>query len=581
MTNKVAELKSILTQDDDSSWISNMWDLYNTQRQTKLDEWDELRNYIFAIDTTKTTNSKLPWRNTTTTPKLCQIRDNLHANYMSALFPNNDWLQWEGYSKEDSTISKSQAIEGYMRNKARNNKFRETASKLIYDYIDYGNAFAQGGFESRYVEDDRGLKKIQYIGPMMYRISPLDIVFNPLSSTFEESYKIVRCIKTIGELKLMSESSPDLVFWKDALDNRDKIKRSLSGFSRDDFNKADAYSIDGFGNLQEYYNSEFVEILTFYGDYHDLDGVLHTSRMITVVDRSYTVDNRAIPTADGIAPIRKVGWRERPDNLWSMGPLDNLVGMQYMIDHLENLKADAIGLAVMPPLKIIGEVEEFTWGPMEEVHIDENGDVGEIAKNLSGVITAANDINEKEHKMELLAGAPRDAMGIRTPGEKTAFEVAQLQNAAGRIFQEKVTNFEIGLLEPVMNDMLDASVRNLDGSDVIRVFDDDLNSNIFITITKEDIKANGKLKPVGARHFAEQSRTIQDLSNLFSNQALYQLIAPHISAKALTKTVERLLNIEQYSLFSPNAAIQEAMETQRMQNSAEEQMIMEDSVGGI
>lgn len=69
---------------------------WQVQRAVKESEWAELRNYIFATDTTTTSNNSLPWRNRTTIPKLTQIRDNLHANYMDALFPNDDWLSWEG-----------------------------------------------------------------------------------------------------------------------------------------------------------------------------------------------------------------------------------------------------------------------------------------------------------------------------------------------------------------------------------------------------------------------------------------------------------------------------------------------------
>lgn len=136
-----------------------------------------------------------------------------------------------------------------------------------------------------------------------------------------------------------------------------------------------------------------------------------------------------------------------------MGPLDNLVGMQYRIDHLENVKADAMDLAVMPPLVISGEVEQFAWGPNAEIHIDENGSVTELARNVQWVIQADNAIDRLEMRMEQYAGAPREAMGIRTAGEKTAFEVQQLNNAAGRIFQEKTTTFEIELLEKVLNAM--------------------------------------------------------------------------------------------------------------------------------
>ena len=51
-----------------------------------------MRNFLFATDTSKTSVGGLPWKNSTTLPKLTQIRDNLHANYMSAVFPNDNWL---------------------------------------------------------------------------------------------------------------------------------------------------------------------------------------------------------------------------------------------------------------------------------------------------------------------------------------------------------------------------------------------------------------------------------------------------------------------------------------------------------
>ena len=67
--------------------ISSRWGTWNTARASKLEEWKELRNYVYATDTKTTSNSKLPWSNSTTTPKLTQISDNLHANYFAALFP--------------------------------------------------------------------------------------------------------------------------------------------------------------------------------------------------------------------------------------------------------------------------------------------------------------------------------------------------------------------------------------------------------------------------------------------------------------------------------------------------------------
>jgi hypothetical protein len=577
MSTIVAEIVSMIDADNDAAWVANTWDKFNMQRREKIEEWKELRNYIFATDTTTTTNRSLPWKNSTTLPKLCQIRDNLHSNYLSAIFPNENWLQWEADSRDSNTKAKALVIEGYMSNKCRKSGFRSEVSKLLYDYIDYGNAFSTVSFDTKFKINAAGEKVIDYMGCRAHRISPLDIVFNPLASSFEDSFKIVRSVKTIGELRLLSEQNPDQAFWKEALDKRIEMQHRMGGFSIEDFDKAISYQMDGFGSFYEYLQSDFVEILEFWGDYHSKEtGELQTGRLITVVDRSTTARNVEIPTYTGKAPIRHVGWRLRPDNLWAMGALDNLVGMQYRIDHLENLAADAMDLIIHPPLKIKGEVEEFVWAPGAEIHIDEQGDVGEVSKSFNGVLTADSKVQALEDKMELFAGAPREAMGIRSPGEKTAFEVDQLASAAGRIFHEKTSSFELLLMEPLLNDMLEVSHRNLKEVESIGVLDSELDTTIFIDITKADLTGDGILHPVGARHFAEQSKFVQDFANL-ANSNVFQVIAPHISSKALSKAFESALNVEKLGIFQANIAIQEQMETERLVRGAQEQLAVEEA----
>lgn len=575
MARKPLEINSLFGQDNEAEYIAHTWHTYNSERFEKINQWKELRNYVFATDTTTTTNKSLPWKNSTTLPKLCQIRDNLHSNYISALFPNDDWLKWEAYSQQDAVKSKKTAIEAYMSNKTRMSHFRTEMSKLLYDYIDYGNSFATVGFESSFVKDAKGEKVISYIGPTASRISPLDIVFNPLANSFLDSFKIVRSLKTLGELKVMAENEPENAYLQDALKNRDKMSAEMNGWGVEDAAKAEGVMIDGFGSYFEYLQSGYVEVLEFYGDYHNQKtGDLQVGRVITVIDRMWVIRNIPFPSWLGHAPIYHVGWRTRPDNLWAMGPLDNLVGMQYRIDHLENLKADAMDLAVLPPLVIKGEVEQFTYGPNAEIHIDENGEVTELARNVQWVITADNAIDKIEMRMEQYAGAPREAMGIRSAGEKTAFEVQQLQNAAGRIFQEKITTFEIELLERLLNSMLETAKRNMDMNDWVRVLDDDLGVESFLKITKEDITATGNLRPIGARHFAATAQLVQNLTSL-SNTPVWQQISPHLSTTKLANLVEDVLGLSRYGLFRPNVGVMEQQETARLSNQASEDLMVE------
>jgi hypothetical protein len=259
-----------------------------------------------------------------------------------------------------------------------------------------------------------------------------------------------------------------------------------------------------------------------------------------------------------------------------MGPLDNLVGMQYRVDHLENLKADALDLTIHPPMVIKGDIEPFIWGPEATIHIPEDGDISMLPPN-SAAFQVNNEIGALLNIMEEMAGAPKEAMGFRTPGEKTAFEVQQLQNSAGRIFQHKVNKFEIQFLEPILNTMLEMSKRNMDIAELAKVMDNDLGVVDFMSITKEDITAKGKLRPIGARHFATRAQLVQNMLGVF-NSPLGQLIGPHISAKRLAKMVEEYMGFEQYQFIKDNVAVFEQAETQQIIEQVKQTMQSQEAV---
>lgn len=575
MAGKVAQIREIINRESKARTLSGLYNNWWIQRREKEEEWRELRNYLFATDTTKTTNSQLPWKNKTTLPKLTQIRDNLHANYMDALFPNDNWMKWEGYNLESVTADKRTAIEAYMKTKLRESNFRETISQLVYDYIDYGNVFGEVIFEDKYhIDPVSGEKITTYRGPKLQRISPFDLVFNPTANSFKESPKFTRYVKTVGELKKDLADRPDLNYDKGAFDKAIQARKSISAFKMEDVNKAEGFMVDGFGSLQEYYQSGLIEIIEFEGDYYDeVNDILYQNRIITIIDRSYVIRDVENPSWLGKDTKHHVGWRNRPDNLYGMGPLDNLVGLQYRVDHLENLKADALDLTIHPPVAVKGDVEPFTWGPEETIHIPEDGSVEVLSPN-SAAFQVNNEIGYLLAIMEEMAGAPREAMGIRSPGEKTAFEVQQLQNAAGRIFQHKVNKFEIEFVEPVLNTMLEIARRNIDIVELAKVVDTDLGVANFLSITKDDITAKGKLRPIGARHYAARAQLFQNLLGVF-NSPVGQVIAPHISAKRLAQMVEEYMGFEQYDFIRENVRVAEEAETQRLINQNQQTLEVE------
>ena len=575
------DIENLIDPDNLAVEIADKWRLWHQLRHHWVEGTKELRNYVYATDTTTTANAILPWSNTTTTPKITQIADNLHANYFATLFPQQKWMKWEADTRDANRKEKRQVIQAYMENKVRQSGFVNTTSDLIQDWILYGNCFAMVEWNEGYSTKEDGEVIPKYTGPKVVRISPYDICFNPTAASFEDSPKIIKSIKSLGEIKRMIDADPRNDYLKGVFEKMMSARKNVRG-TDGHFEKAEGFIADGFTSIEQYYESDYVEIMTFYGDIYDQEsGELMSDRVITIVDRAHVLDNQENPSWMGKPPIFHSGWRNRPDNLYAMGPLDNLVGMQYRIDHLENLKADVFDQIAYPILKVKGDVEDFDFEPGARIYMGEEGDVGYMAPDATA-LNADLQIQVLENKMEEMAGAPRQAMGIRTPGEKTAFEVQTLQNSASRIFEHKAAHFERTFIEPILNTMLENARRYMNRSDTIRVLDEDQGFMKFLDITREDITSSGKIVPVGARHFAERARRLQNLIQMAAVKAQDPTVAPHLSGKELARIIAYELG--EPTLFADNVAVDEQMETQsKVQDlqAANEERLMEASEMGL
>lgn len=573
MTGKVIPLENVISPDLLATRITEKYIQWDVLRQVKKLDWEEVRRYVYATDTTQTSNVTLPWKNKTTIPKMCQIRDNLFANYMATLFPKRKWLEWEADNQD--SLDKKDAIVNYMTWATDQPFFRAEAEKLVQDYIDFGNAIATVEWKDMRVEQ-KGKTQVGYVGPALRRISPLDIVFNPTAENFLESPKIVKTIISLGELKsLLDRMSNDenQVEYEELYKYLKEIRFRARQFQGDWMQRDRLYSVDGFTSFRAYLQSDFVEVLTFYGDWYDpYQETFEKNRVITVVDRHKLVNNRPNDSFYGYPPIFHSPWRRKQDNLWGMGPLDNLVGMQYRLDHVENMKADIWDLVTYPVQKVKGFVEDFTWQPGEKIFVSDEGDV-EIIQPDVNVFQSNMEINTIAQNMEEMAGAPKEAMGIRSPGEKTKYEVQRLENASFRLFNNKILQFS-DFLDMCLNAMLEMSQRNLSSITSIRVFDDDYQTTTFQNLTVDDITGVGRIKAVGARHFAEQAELVQNLTSL-TGSGLWPTVQQHFSGVTLAKVLETTFGLKDYHIVTPYVQLAEQADAQRFIQAMQEQLHQE------
>jgi len=451
--------------------------------------------------------------------------------------------------------------------------FKHEIDKIILDYIDFGNCFATVEWvDNRIEQPDK--TQAGYVGPAIRRLSPLDVVMNPIAEDFLSSPKFIRSIVSMGELRRMLEkmsNDENRAEYEELYSYLKKVRYHARTFEGDWSQKDRLYAVDGFSSFRAYLQSDYCEVLTYYGDWYDhYTDSYEKNRVITVVDRHKLIGNKPNPSYFGQPPIYHVPWRKRQDNLWGMGPLDNLVGMQYRLDHLENLGADIWDFTAFPVQYVKGFVEDFVWQPGEKIFGSDEGSVELIQPDVS-IMQSESKMQMLAETMEKMAGAPGEAMGFRSPGEKTKYEVQRLENASARIFQNKINQFEEQIIEPLLNAMLELARRNLSGSLTIKVFDDELKTASFQSLTVEDITGVGRIKPIAARHFAEQAELVQNLTSL-TGSGLWQTVAPHFSGIKLAKILEQVFDLSDYEVVLPYVALAEQAEGQSQIQALTEQL---------
>lgn len=554
-----------------ASKIASMWHEWNGARSKALKTWEEIDRYIHATDTTALDGGN-NFTHTVMIPVVSEIHEDLQSIMYSTVFPHNDWLGWKPYDKDAASSMKRKKVLNYLKHIHLLNGFKETFRALIDDYIRYGQSFCEVVIVDERVPREDGTFSAGYVGARPRRISPYDIVFNPASPSFESTDKIVRSMLPIVDFKLWVDSLPDSDVNKGVL--TDVLKRRVSGTTTENNTRKSAqYYPDGFGSYDQYVSSGFIEVLSFRGNVFDETTLeVIPNRYIIIVDGNEVLLEQELKGQR----IFKSSWKPRPDNLWSQGALDNVIGLNYMVNHRENSKNEAIDKFIHPDRLYQGDVEEVydEYTGVTKYLTTEGGGVTDLNPNTT-ILTYTNEIQIHLDMARRAARLPQQLSGFRSAGEKTAFEVQSLNDGAFRGFINKAEQFEQEFLEKIVTAEIEIARENF--VSVIQVSEKDPDGfTMFLEVTEEDLRSNGKLIPYGSRRFARLLQQQAGLQQLSQSQ-LGVTIAPHINTYELAKVVEQVYGFEDFEFIGKFASIEEGLEAQQMQAMAQNSFVQEQS----
>lgn len=574
------DIYSSIDKDSDAVAIAEKWQAWESSKQEWNNRYQETLQYLYATSTDEIysqAGTREDFASNTHIPKLTQIYDLLCTYYGEALFSLSDYITWEGEAKDTLALTKRKHIKDFVKGMLNKGGFREKTLHLLQDYVASGNPFVMPEWKQEFKYDDKGGSTLVWEGAVARIINPLDIVFDPTCKDFAHSPKIIRSVVSLGDLKLMSQHDETM---KKAFDkmiaNRQKVRAAMT---QGDTIVGDSLNIAGFGSLSSYMCSDSCELLEFYGDLYDIEkDMLKSKKKIIIMDRSVVLSEEDMLPINNYNYIFKGGWRDRPNCLWSMSALENLLGMQYRIDFLENKRADCYDFISNPQVVEKGDVTApEVVAPGAKWHCDKDADVRYLSPD-STILTADNYIAMYEQKMDAFAGAPKEALGFRTPGEKTAFEVQQLMNAATRIFNRQIRKFEVEVFEPIVNAMYELFLYMKKGQKIsIKTTNDEYNTPTIIEVSVDDLRGDGAIRAVGSEYYSDRAQTAQTLMQL-GNNALFMSpeVLANISPKVLGQVFLDVSGLNKYpDVFRENSRIYEAGEQQVLSQQVMKQIDME------
>jgi hypothetical protein len=573
-----------LTPDTVADEVVLMWDSFKIARQSWEEEMIELRAFLFATSTRTTESGQMGFHNSTTIPKLNHIATTLRANYNAHLFGNPNWIQFEPGDAEEALLAKSELITAYARTKASRKDYLGVNQTCVDDWVFSGACFAQQRYITEMGTNKLGEPYVLYQGPELSRISPADIVFDINASSFKDARKVLRKTYTLGDIAGMVADNSHPEFTKEMLDEmvttRNFVRASGVSVATGGVSwKQQAMTRDGFGDMLSYMNSDLVEVHEFYGDMFSLaTGEFKRKHKIVVIDRRKVIYDEPMGTANGSDYLYYSTPEQRPDNLMGMSPLARLVGMQYKLDKLENMRADVFDMIANPTVVERGDVDFYgiRGAPGGRYVVDEQGDVKYLVPDTT-VLSADFQISNTLEMMEEMAGSPRNASGFRTPGEKTKFEVQFLDQAGSRVFRDRVARYENDFLGPILDDMIQLARDNLGDVDMISSTNDKFNTIDFINITRDELAVSGRLRAKGSSLYAERANALQNLVSIMGSPVA-QIFQQHVSRIKLAKALEELGDFKQFGIIMDNIGVQEDQSTQRMANQSQESTATADAV---
>lgn len=557
MSGEVVSYRPLEEDSDIAAFVTQLWSKYDNYKEGVMERWHEVQEYRNATDTTEISSSSNVGDHTVHIPIIEKIAPQLEAIILQTLIPHDDWFDFTAYDRASAKAEKKHLIKEYLKNRYRVSDLQLTLSKWVSDIVDTGNAFLHLGFENN-IRTKNG--KVRYVGPATTRISPYDIVFDPVCTSFHESWKVVREVITVGELYKRSKNGQ---FSEGVVDELLNDRNHFMAQSHNQTKKDAQYVPTGFNSIQAYYESGYIELLWFYGSIYDTQNKeLLENRTIVVADNKHVVHNEETPSWDGKPYITHTGWQPRQDNLWYRGPLENLIGMNYIANHRENAKETALDKMIEPDTFISGDVEPLydeDTGQITYLNPDGGGQVVEIGVN-SQFLQFDTQISVMRNLCLDTIGLPPEFLGFRTAGEKTLGEVTVLQEGAMRPFLHKLKNIEKSL-EFMLNAHLQLTYANV--GDVTQIALPSMRSGALMdtVLTKKDFEVNGGFVPRGASRFSQKQKFMADLIQINST-GLMQLVAPHMSSLATARKVEDFLEVGGEGLIKPWAQITEQGEAE-------------------
>jgi len=601
-------------------FITTKFDDLKTARKEKEDRWLEcVRAYLSDFENVWDAKAKVWKKSKRFIPLSFDAVESQQSQLVSMMFNGDNWLSFEadtpGRLPHDDTAAEDLSL--LVRKQLKNINFEREFGILIKQLAITGNCPYTVGWQKDYAVDypayDKAMtrwrqenavrwqqhqqivaawriqaqravalgqqvppppqhempepppvsRELAYCGPTFHVDDIFNFVIDPFSPDPKHALRIKRTFVAKSQLVALSQKNE---YGYSVYSNVERITTSeVRRHQTDDFEE-DRYRAFG----MEMPKSSEVELLEAWGTieipggYGGEDTKTYVSHVCTIANRQTVIRFEPTFLWSGDAPVQLATYRDVPGQVYGIGQLEPLLGLQDLTNVRANQNVDVVAFCVNPEYKCYddGVIDLSAVSAPNKRHLmgDPAGNMIPLEKNMTGLQLGFQDVEYLKREFHTIAKSQSPlAASSRESATRSSLDAGAVNTDVAKI----AAHIEDTVLFRVIDLFVQLNAQYLPKGEVVKSLQDG-TANIK-EISPETLRRHWLVKIRGSQYVADRAENMQNMMMIFQLLTGNPMLLPAVNSLEMAKKLYTMLGFTDADVVFNDAPTADAILQQMLQ----------------